>query len=184
MPRQIITGQILLIVCCIFYMIWWYRGFRPNVEADRLGGINGCLLLITAVLGVAGIFFSLLPTPETVGVRYKQMYIIIGGIATYIILMMITRHVFDRIVTSELFLIVGWTMLELSLLNRLSGSGLLSGTRLVIVYVSVVLAFIISMILYVAYYRMEDMVAFYSAMVPLVTEAVSMAVLIVALDFS
>ena len=176
--RHIITGQILLIVCCIFYMIWWYRGFRPNVEADRLGGINGILLLITAVLGVAGILFSLIPTPETAGTKYGQMYIIIGGIAAYIILMMVTKYAFNRIVTSELFLIVGWTILELSLLNRLDGSNLLSGTGLMVVYMSVVLAFIISMILYVAYYRMEDNAAFYSAMVPLITEAASMGVLI------
>ena len=64
--RHMITGQLLLIACCVFYLIWWYRGFRPNVEADRIGGLNGCLLLITAVLGIAGILFSLLPTPETV----------------------------------------------------------------------------------------------------------------------
>ena len=179
--RHIITGQILLIVCCIFYMIWWYRGFKPNVEADRLGGINGILLLITAVLGVAGILFSLMPTPETAGTKYGQMYIIIGGIAAYIILMVITKVAFNRIVTSELFLIVGWTILELSLLNRLDGSNLLSGTGLMVVYVSVVLAFIISMILYVAYYRMEDNAAFYSAMVPLVTEAASMGMLLVML---
>ena len=176
--RHIITGQTLLIACCIFYMIWWYRGFRPNVEADRLGGINGILLLITAILGVAGILFSLMPTPETAGTKYGQMYIIIGGIAAYIILMMVTKYAFNRIVTSELFLIIGWTMLELSLLNRLSGSGLLSGTRLMAVYVSVLLAFIISMVLYVAYYHMEDNAAFYSAMVPLITEAASMGVLI------
>ncbi len=179
--RHIITGQILLIVCCIFYMIWWYRGFKPNVEADRLGGINGILLLITAVLGVAGILFSLMPTPETAGTKYGQMYIIIGGIAAYIILMMVTKYAFNRIVTSELFLIVGWTMLELSLLNRLDGSNLLSGTRPMVVYVSVALAFIISMVLYVAYYRMEDNAAFYSAMVPLVTEAASMGMLLVML---
>ena len=179
--RHIITGQILLIVCCIFYMIWWYRGFKPNFEADRLGGINGILLLITAVLGVAGILFSLMPIPETAGTKYGQMYIITGGIAAYIILMMVTKYAFNRIVTSELFLIVGWTILELSLLNRLEGSNLLSGTGLMIVYVSVVLAFIISMILYVAYYRMEDNAAFYSAMVPLVTEAASMGMLLVML---
>ena len=115
--RHIITGQILLIVCCIFYMIWWYRGFRPNVEADRMGGLNGVLLLITAVLGVAGILFSLMPTPETAGIKYNQMYIIIGGITAYIILIVVTKYAFNRIVTSELFLIVGWTMLELQQKN-------------------------------------------------------------------
>ena len=39
-------------------------------------------------------------------------------------------------------------------------------------------AFLISMVLYVAYYRMEEMRAFYAAMVPLITEAAAMAVLI------
>ena len=83
-----------------------------------------------------------------------------------------------HIITGQILLIVCWTTLELSLLNRLDGSGLLSGTRLMAVYVSVLLAFIISMVLYVAYYRMEDNAAFYSAMVPLITEAASMGVLI------
>ena len=179
--RNIITGQVLLIACCVFYLIWWYRGFRPNVETDRIGGINGCLLLITAVLGIAGILFSLLPAPETVVKKYSPMVILVGGITAYIILMMVTRYMLNRIVTSELFLIIGWTMLELSLLNRLDGSGLLSGPRLISVYISIALAFIISMILYVAYYRMEDNAAFYSAMIPLVTEAASMGVLIMML---
>ena len=39
-------------------------------------------------------------------------------------------------------------------------------------------AFLISMVLYVAYYRLEEMKAFYAAMVPLITEASAMAVLI------
>ena len=37
------------------------------------------------------------------------------------------------------------------------------------------------MILYVAYYRMEEMKAFYAAMVPLVTEGLSMIILIIFL---
>ena len=47
--------------------------------------------------------------------------------------------------------------------------------RLIIVIAA---AFVISMVLYVAYYRMEEMKAFYAAMVPLITEAAAMAVLI------
>jgi hypothetical protein len=45
-----------------------------------------------------------------------------------------------------------------------------------------VAAVVVSMILYVLYYRMEEMKAFYAAMVPLITEATSMAaVLLVTL---
>ena len=39
------TGQLLLILCCIVYLIWWYRGFRPNTNVSRVGGVNGILLL-------------------------------------------------------------------------------------------------------------------------------------------
>ena len=176
--RQIIIGQVLLIICCIFYLIWWYLGFRPNTTVNRMGGINGILLLLTAIFGISGISFSLMPTPETINTQYRQLLIVLAGIGVYFLLMFITSTVFHRIVTSELFLIVGWTMLELSLLNRLSGSGFLTGSKLVAVYTVIVLAFIISMILYVTYYRMEEMKAFYSAMVPLITEGLSMGVLV------
>ena len=39
-------------------------------------------------------------------------------------------------------------------------------------------ACIISLILYVAYYQMEEMKAFYAAMIPLITEAAAMAILV------
>ena len=179
--RQMIIGQILMVICCIFYIMWWYLGYRPGTYVNRAEGINGVLLFLTAAFGMAGLILSLMPTQETSATKYRQLFIVIGGIAAYIILMIITKYGFDRIVTTELFLIVGWTMLELSLLNRLSGSGLLVGTKLVAMYVVIAIAFVISMILYVAYYRMEDMKAFYAAMVPLITEGVSMGILVVML---
>ena len=165
----------------MFYLFWWYLGYRPNTDVNRVGGVNGALLFLTAAFGMAGIVFSLMPTEETMNTRYSQLFVIVGGIAAYIILMMITKYGFDRIVTTELFLIVGWTMLEMSLINRLNGSGLLTGPRLIIIYVVIALAFTISMILYVAYYRMDEMKAFYAAMVPLITEGVSMAILVLLL---
>lgn len=180
--RQIITGQILLIVCCMFYLIWWYLGYKPGVYADRIGGINGILLMATAVFGMAGIMFSLMPVFATNKAKYSQMYIVIGGIAAYILLLFITKYAFHRIVTTELILIVIWTMLEMSVLNTLSGSEIFTGTKLIIMYFVIAIAFVISMVLYVAYYRMEEMKAFYAAMIPLVTEGVSMGILVVLLS--
>ena len=43
----------------------------------------------------------------------------------------------------------------------------------------IAIAFVISMILYVLYYKMEPMKAYYAAMVPLITEAISMAIVTV-----
>ena len=59
--KRIITGQILLIICCAFYLVWWYRCFQPNKSVNRVSGMNGVLLLITALFGIVGVFFSLMP---------------------------------------------------------------------------------------------------------------------------
>lgn len=114
--RQILVGQALLVMCCIFYLIWWYRGFRPGVIVNRVGGVNGLLLLITA--------------------------------------------------------------LEIVVINRLNAAGVLTDGRFLFMCFVIAAAFLISMILYVAYYKMEEMSAFYAAMIPLITEGTVMAVLI------
>ena len=96
----------------------------------------------------------------------------------YVLLLLVTKYAFHRIVTSELLLIVVWTMMETAVVNWLNSAGYLTGYRLAFMVIVLMAAFVISIILYVAYYRMEEMKAFYAAMVPLVTEAAAMTVLI------
>lgn len=174
---KVIIGQVLLVVCCFFYLIWWYRGFRPGVTVNRVGGINGALLLVTAVFGIAGLVLSLMPVPEDLPRKISSVYIVGGGVIAYLGLLLLTRYVFQRIVTTELFLIVGWTMLEMVVITKLNAAGALSDGRFCFMCCVFAIAFVISMVLYVAYYRMEELKAFYAAMVPLVTEAVSMIIL-------
>ena len=173
--RRVMIGQMLLILCCIFYLIWWYRGFRPNVIVS---GVNGILLMITAVLGLAGIFISMTHIPAVTKPKIDSSVIVLGGIVLYIGLLLVTRLVFRRIVTTELILIVGWTVLELTVINRLNAAGYLSEGKFFAICIVIAIAFLISMVLYVAYYRMEEMKAFYAAMVPLITESVAMAMLV------
>ena len=176
--RKVLTGQILLILCCVFYLIWWYRGYRPGVSVDRVHGLNGVLLLITAAFGVAGLAFSVMRIPEIQTPKIRPMATVIVGIIAYFVLLLITRVVFQRIVTTELFLIVGWAVLEMTLINRMNAGGILSDRSFAVLCAVIAAAFVISMILYVAYYRMEEMRAFYAAMVPLITEAAAMGVLV------
>ena len=173
--NRTITGQILLILCCIVYLVWWYRGFRPGVSVNRVSGVTGVLLLVTAVLGLAGVAFSLMHDEAPSPWKISPVAIIIGGVIGYIVLLVVTRFIFHRVVTSELFLIIGWTMLETAVIDQLNAQGVLGDRGFAIMIAA---AFIISMVLYVAYYKMEEMKAFYVAMVPLVTEGASMAVLV------
>ena len=176
--KTIITGQILLILCCIVYLIWWYRGFRPGIYVSRAGGVNGALLLITMVLGFAGVVFSLMPAEKIREPLVSQVMIVICGIAAYFILLVVTKVFFNRVVTTELFLIVGWTMLETIVADRLCAIGSLSGKSFSAIIVIIAVAFLIGIVLYVAYYRMEEMRAFYAAMVPLVVDAIAMSAMI------
>ena len=176
--KTIITGQILLILCCIVYLIWWYRGFRPGIHVSRAGGVNGVLLLITMVLGFAGVVFSLMPVEKIREPLVSQVIIVVCGIAAYFILLVVTKVLFNRVVTTELFLIVGWTMLETVVADRLYAIGSLGGKSFSAIIVIIAAAFLIGIVLYVAYYRMEEMRAFYAAMVPLVVDAIAMSAMI------
>ena len=179
--KRILLGQILLIICCIFYLVWWYRGYRPGISVSRIGGVNGALLFATAAFGVAGLICSLTRVQARIEYKISPMLIVIGGIALYFALMLITRFAFQRIVTTELFLIVGWIMLEMTVINRLYAAEILTNGKFLMMCAVIALAFVVSIILYAAYYRMEETRAFYAAMVPLITEAAAMAVLTVVM---
>ena len=140
--------------------------------------MNGILLLITAGLGLAGGVLSLLPIPTVRDYWISPSSIAVIGVAAYIVLLLVTDFLFHRMVTTELILIVGWTMLELVVAGRLYTAGALENGSFLAVCMVIAAAFLISIVLYVAYYRMEEMKAFYAAMVPLVTEAVTMGVLV------
>lgn len=176
--RRVITGQFLLIICCVFYLIWWYRGYRPGASAGPIGGINGVLLFITMAFGFSGVIFSLMPVPEISEPKMYPMAIVGAGTGAYLVLLLVTKFIFHRIVTAELFLIVAWTVLEIMVINRLFAGGFLPDSGFMFLCAVVMAAFTFSMILYIVYYRMEEMKAFYAAMLPLVTEAAAMAVLI------
>ena len=176
--NRVITGQILLILCCAVYCVWWYRGYRPGVAVSRVSGVNGMLLAVTAILGLAGVVLSLSHEEAPSPWKISPVYIMIGGIAGYFVMLVVTRFVFDRVVTTELYLIIGWTMLETAVISRLNAEEALGEAGFKVMCAVIAAAFIISMVLYVAYYRMEEMKAFYAAMVPLVTEGAAMTILV------
>ena len=174
------TGQLLLILCCIVYLIWWYRGFRPNTNVSRVGGVNGILLLITAALGMAGLILSLMPiealseppiAPE--GTALPHFQLAAPQAAVVDIAAAVVIHQYGRIdaVTAR----------NIVLLRGERAGGIIGPAGFAAMCVVIAAAFAISIVLYVAYYRMEEMKALYAAMVPLVTEALAMAAMVAAM---
>ncbi len=178
--NRVIAGQVSLIACFVLYIVWWYRGYRPGVDVSRVGGVNGVLFLAMVVLACVGIWLSLTPVPAISRPVLDSSTIAMIAVAVYVVLLLVTRLLFSRIVTTELILIVAWTALEAVVIVNLNAAGALLDGRFLAMCIALAAAFAVSVILYVAYYRMEEMRAFYAAMVPLFAAAASMTALIAA----
>lgn len=173
--KKIIYGNLVLIVCCAFYLAWWILAFRPEGASGGmktkllLGGafITGILAIYLTVSGIRGVS----NTTELIPART----IIITGIVVYIVLLLVTSIAMKRPVTTELLLIIGWAMLEISAVNVTYGGGNIGHSTAIVLCTVIIAAVVISMICYMLYYKLEADTGYYTAMVPLITEAAAMA---------
>ena len=120
-----------------------------------------------------------------VGIRWRnaipKLVAYMGCIAVYLILLAVTRLLFKRPVTTELFLIIGWAMLALSEINILYGVGRFSYRLAVIFTIVIGVAALISLVCYVLYYNLGNYAGYFDGMVPLLMAALVMAGISVAM---
>jgi hypothetical protein len=171
---RILVGNILFVVCCVFYLSWWVLCFRP---VDPITGMKtGWLLIPAAIAGLAGVV-ALIVGESGVGsgALFGNVFVIPAGIVAYVLLFSITRYVFDRPATSELFLIVIWGMLAVAEVNALVGLGLVGRPASYVLMAVVAAVLIGSLVCYVLYYRLPARSSYIDGMVPLVMTALFMA---------
>lgn len=82
-----------------------------------------------------------------------------GGIIAYILLFTITYFFLKRQVTTELFLIIGWAVLELSVINTLYKTEYFSFGGAVAFCIITAAAVLISLLCYISYYKLEKTAA-------------------------
>lgn len=125
--ETLFKGILMLAACAGFYLVWWGVAFYPERRAPLW--LSGILLAGTAVCGIMavnwmaqGIFQA-----EKVRAGVPGGWILAGGMIGYVVLLVISNIIFQRMVTTELFLIVGWAVLNLIVVDTLYASGLFSG---------------------------------------------------------
>ena len=182
--KAVFGGHLLLILCCVLYLLWWSIAFRPDsLPGSRVSALTVALLVLTAAAGVAGTVVALrgvLALPQSVRVVPGSL-IAWGGVAVYVVLLALTSVLLHRQVTTELLLIVGWTVLELVTLNALRGAERLSPAPAVGLFVLALAACAAAMVCYLLYYRLDAGTGYVVGMVPLTAAAVSMFILCAAL---
>ena len=171
--KQIFIGNILFVICCVFYLAWWILAFKPS------GGVakTGWLLVPAGISGLLGMFLILLGILAKIPFKplFPGIYILLGGIAAYIILLAVTVLLLERPATAELILIIGWIMLALAEINALFGSELFSHSRSITFILLICAVFIISLICYILYYRLDSLASYIDGMIPLILAALTMA---------
>ena len=179
--KEIFQSNILLVICCAFYLIWWLLAFKPTGAIK--GMRTGWLLVPAFAVGLAAIFLAIkgiLSASIKVNLFPGGM-LLWGGVAAYLVLLAVTRLLFKRPVTTELFLIVGWAVLTLSEINALYGIGRFSHGLAAGFTVVVGVAALISLVCYLLYYNLGNRAGYFDGMIPLLMVALVMAGFSVAL---
>jgi hypothetical protein len=173
--KQIFRSNILLIICCVFYLAWWLLAFKPT---GAIQGIKtGWLLIPAFIAGLAAIILAVkgILSASIDATLFPSRLILWGSIAAYLILLVVTRLLFKRPVTTELFLIVGWAVLALSEINVLYEVGRFSHGLAAIFAVVIGVATFISLVCYVLYYNLGNRAGYFDGMIPLLMAALVMA---------
>lgn len=177
--KNLVIGNILLVVCCVFYLAWWLIAFKPSGAIK--GMASGWLLIPAAVAGLGAIFVLVQNIREADTDRQvlPGMALLVAGIAAYFVLLAVTSLCLHRVVTTELLLIVGWCVLALSEINVLYGMHDMELPGAAGWFTVIILAAAVSMICYIFYYGLDAVRGYVDGMMPLLIIAVVMMALTV-----
>lgn len=177
--KLILTGQILMALCCGIYIPWWFKVFKPEQPHNWIADGAGILLLLIVISGLSGLVFTAAGNSrvQSDGFFIPGIHPLMAGIILYFAMMTLTVFAFHRPVTTELFLINGWLILEVVTVNALYGTecftrGMTAGLLAVETGV-----FISNIVLYVLYYRLDQWTAYKMAAVPLALNGIVMLVI-------
>jgi hypothetical protein len=172
---EIFYGNLLLLICTLFYLACWFVSYRPDSPGRSAGVFYLTAAFITGIAAIAllsGGISSLSQESTALPVRY----IALGGAALFVVMLLVTVIVFHRIVTSELMIIHIWVMLEMSAVVVLYGTGRFGAGRAATLCALLGIAFVIGMICYVLYYRLDETASYLAGLIPLVNDAFVTAV--------
>jgi len=184
---QIFAGNLLLFICSIFYLVWWVVCFGPNASGKAAGGSTGVVYLtgafisgIAAIVLMSGGINTLSKDAKSVPV----WLILLCGIVLFAVMLLVTTAFYHRPVTSELIIIHIWAVLQLSAVAVLYGTGRFGLGRTVLLVTLTGIAFVVGVICYILYYRLEGKAGYWDGMAPLLVDASVMAVFLGVLAVS
>ncbi len=177
--KEIAVGNWMLVACSIFYLAWWLITFRPPAPKSS---VLGTVLLVgafaTGLIGIYKVLRGIMTFEgEIENTGIPGVILIIGGVILYVSLLIVTRVIFHRQVTSELFIITGWAVLEIAAVNFAWKIGLLQPAGFIIWAVTILIIAVISLICYILYYNLPYVKGYIDGCIPLVLVGAAMLIM-------
>jgi hypothetical protein len=174
-----LAGNALLILTGVFWSLYWMLLYGPGNSRSAVPG--GLLPLGTVLCGLAALIVLSVCVLALDSVNeqmpFRLWYIPAGGTIFFILWLALTTLAFKRVITSELFLIPLWAVLQFCVLYVLAGRGWLSGLQAAASTALTALAFSVGLVCYVLHYRLDEHGRFINGLVPYVAiGAVALAV--------
>ncbi len=178
--KLMIGGNVFLIACCVFYLLWWALAFHPTGAIK--GFRSGWLLIPAAVCGLVAVIQIIRGGCDgSIAMPFPRWAILVGGIVVYVVLLVGTYALLKRQVTTELFLIIGSPALMFLELGAFHGLGRLTTTTMIVLLVITVVVAVVSLVCYLMYYDLDAVRGYVDGMVPLILIAAMMAVVTVVI---
>lgn len=167
---QIQIGHWLMALCAALYLVWWIIFFRPG--AGKVQGAlfwfgAGCLV-VAAVAGIIGaVSIAMGANSFAADSWLSGWWFVLGAVIAYVLLAWITKHFWNRPITTELILFVAWAALELYVACSLASAGAITTIALGWFIGIVIALFAISLVCYVLYYQLAALPSFIDGAIPL-----------------
>lgn len=174
--KDLLHGNIMLIICAAFYLLWWCVAFFPNTKVPKI--ISGPLIIFAAATGLVGGYIELrgLANMHLNQSLFSGFLLLAVGAIAYVVLMLITSVVLHRQVTTELLLIVGWVILQMAYVNALYGMGMVTRMIAMVLVIAIIVFGVLALIAYLAYYHLDPIPSYIDGMIPLILVIVMMII--------
>lgn len=165
---QIRLGHALMAACCALYLAWWAIFFWPKVQGGEATGplrVVGMVAILGAVVcGVMGAT-QVCGGSAVLACGRGGLFFVLGAVALYVALLLVTTKLFDRQPTTELVLFVAWLGMELFCSYALGTID--TGGMAILLGVLAGVGFAVSLVCYVLYYRLSPLPSFVDGCIPL-----------------
>lgn len=167
------TGCFLFTITCALYCAFWGLGYSPAALSCPTSSFRKLLTVIlfflTLVFGIISIFF-IAQAISASSASKNILKFAVAAVLLYATLAITTKNFMHRIITTELVLIVFVTfgfLLAVSSLPAGSQDFVFFSSKKIAFYALIGVVFLISVMCYLFYYRVEQKTAFILGFVPL-----------------